>query len=322
MSGSFYSTRISRYRPLDGEVDQEDPLYEEDIRRQGGPGRSFLGRFRGALRTRSNNPGQPQQTSSQEIGRVTSLELQEVNLDEDNEGKLNPPPPAIRRPDPAPGAEPGEQDEDESATDTTLNEERRPLAPESTLPNRLHIHVSGKPANVPTPCDFRWTVGETKKQLFSEQHGTKRIRFISRGKLLDDDDATLGDFVEEAGHIHVSITDLRRPGEGDESGAIEGQGELNDENQLLEDLRLARMLQFGTAEEWDGAPEDLQRTREGTTAEFILFFVASSLLGFIMLIFLFQARLTRKKRMGILVGIAVHVLYNISGDEIGRVVGV
>lgn len=318
MPNTFLSSR-SRYRPLDPAQDDEDDIEDPPAIRREGAGRSFLARFGRP----SRGPDQPELTLAN--GRATSLELQEVNLEdgEDAENSLTPPPPGLRGPEPIEAAQEDRVpifSQDESATDTTINEER-PLAPESSLPNRLHIHVSGKPANVPTPCDFRWSVGETKKQLFPDQHSTKRIRFISRGKLLDDDDATLGDFVEEAGHIHVSITDLRRPGEADESGSIEA-GEMNDGDQLVEDLRLARMLQFGTAEEWDGPPgEEMQRAREGTTAEFLLFFVAGALLGFVMLIFLFQARLTRKKRMGILVGIACHVLYNTSGDDIGRVFG-
>lgn len=140
---------------------------------------------------------------------------------------------------------------------------------------------------------------------------------ISRGKLLDDDEAILKDFVEDAGHIHISITERRRPGEAEEqSGAIEPIDA--DENQLLEDLRLARVLQFGT-EAWD--PDEATQTREGTNVEFIFFFVAGLLLGFIMLIFLFQARLTRKKKLGILTGIAVHVLYHVSGSEISKGIG-
>jgi len=183
--------------------------------------------------------------------------------------------------------------------------------PLTKLPHQINLHISGNVIVKLTACDLEWTIGEAKQQMFPDDYETKKIRIICRGKLLSDDSAILGEFVENGGHLHVSITEKRRPGE--EEIADDDRTGRNAPDSLLEDIRLAGMLQLVNNQDgpWD---EDVQQ-RNGSNTEFVLFAIAGMLLGFIMLIFLFQSGVTRKKKYGIFAGITLHVIVNLTGSD-------
>jgi len=187
-------------------------------------------------------------------------------------------------------------------------DEKTPL---TKLPNQINLHISGNVVVKPTACDLDWKIGEAKQQIFPKEFETKRIRIICRGKLLSDDSARLGDFVDNGGHLHISITEKRRPGEDDEEQ--EGpDASLDIQENLLEDLRIAGMLQLVNQENvWVEEPQQ----RQGSNTEFVFFAMMGMLLGFIMLIFLFQTGVTRKKKYGILAGITLHVIINLTGSD-------
>jgi len=189
-------------------------------------------------------------------------------------------------------------------------DEKTPL---TKLPHQINLHISGNVVAKPTACDLDWKIGWAKRRIFPKEFETKRIRIISRGKLLSDDSARLGDFVENGGHLHVSITEKRRPSEID----LEDEGpEASQDRQdnFLEDLRLAGMLRLVDQENvWVEQPEPEQR--EGSNAEFVFFAVMGMLLGLIMLIFLLQAGVTRKKKYGIFAGITLHIIINLTGSD-------
>lgn len=270
----------SWYRPLDGEHDVEDQNARS--RASSGPFDELkdvpLEDFPG--RSNSGNclrpvPGEcnlPNSLSSSE-------EVTVVTEDDDMEG------------------EPSDPDEE---------------TPLTKLPNQINLHISGNVVVKPTACDLDWKIGEAKRQMFPKEFETKRIRIISRGKLLSDDSVRLGDFVENGGHLHISITERRRPGEEDEEQ--EGPDTSLDiqHDNLLEDLRIAGMLQLVNQENvWVEEPQQ----RQGSNAEFVFFAIMGMLLGFIMLIFLFQNGVTRKKKYGILAGITLHVIINLTGSD-------
>lgn len=189
-------------------------------------------------------------------------------------------------------------------------DEKTPL---TKLPHEINLHISGNVVAKPTACDLDWKIGWAKRRIFPKEFETKKIRIISLGKLLSDDSARLGDFVENGGHLHVSITEKRRSSEID----VEEEGRdasLDRQDNFLEDLRLAGMLRLVDQENvWVEQPEPEQR--EGSNAEFAFFAVMGILLGLIMLIFLLQAGVTRKKKYGIFVGIALHIIINLTGSD-------
>jgi len=189
-------------------------------------------------------------------------------------------------------------------------DEKTPL---TKLPHQINLHISGNVVAKATPCDLDWKIGWAKRRIFPKEFETKRIRIISLGKLLSDDSARLGDFVENGGHLHVSITEKRSPSEID----VEDEGpeaSLDRQDNFLEDLRLAGMLRLVDQENvWVEQPEPEQR--EGSNAEFVFFAVMGMLLGLIMLIFLLQAGVTRKKKYGIFAGITLHIIINLTGSD-------
>jgi len=188
-------------------------------------------------------------------------------------------------------------------------DEKTPL---TKLPHQINLHISGNVVAKPTACDLDWKIGHAKRQLFPKEFETKRIRIISRGKLLSDDAARLGEFVENGGHLHISITEKRRPSEDVDEEEGGPDTELDTQEDLLEDLRLAGMLQLVNQDNvWVEEPQQ----REGSNAEFVFFAIMGMLLGFIMLIFLFQRGVTRKKKYGILAGITLHVIINLTGSD-------
>jgi len=183
--------------------------------------------------------------------------------------------------------------------------------PLKKLPHQINLHISGNVVVKKMACDLDWNIAEAKQQMFPDDFETKKIRIICRGKLLSDDGARLGDFVENGGHLHISITEKRRPGESDPEE--EDRSTFDIQDSLIEDLRLAGMLQIADnqADPWE---EETQQ-RNGSNTEFVLFALAGMLLGFIMLIFLFQAGVTRKKKYGIFAGITLHVIINLTGSD-------
>jgi hypothetical protein len=191
-----------------------------------------------------------------------------------------------------------------------LNEEDNENTPLSPLPHKLNLHIPGRTDCWKASCDLDWKVAEAKKRLFPKESQNMRIRMICRGKEIADDSARLGDSVEDGGHLHVSITARRTPDE--EEGETT---EVASENQdvLLQDFLLATRI---ANEEPAWNEENPQDRRMGTNVEFVLFATAGMFLGFIMLIFLFQYRITRKKRLGILVGVSIHMMITFSGIDI------
>lgn len=269
----------SWYRPLDGGHDVEDQNARS--RASAGPFDELKDVSLEDFPRRSNSgnclipvPGESNLPNS----LTSSEELTVVSEDEDMEG------------------EPSDPDEE---------------TPLTKLPNQINLHISGNVVVKPTACDLDWKIGEAKRQIFPKEFETKRIRIISRGKLLSDDSARLGDFVENGGHLHISITEKRKPGEDDEEQ--EGPDTSNDIHEnLLEDLRIAGMLQLVNQDNvWVEEPQQ----RQGSNAEFVFFAIMGMLLGFIMLIFLFQTGVTRKKKLGILAGITLHVIINLTGSD-------
>jgi len=187
------------------------------------------------------------------------------------------------------------------------DDEETPLTP---LPHKLNLHISGRTDTWKASCDLDWKVAEAKKRLFPKESETMRIRMICRGKMLSEDAARLGDSVEDGGHLHISITERRRPDE-DEPEVSEAGNEHQEV--LLQDFLLATRI---ANEEPVWNDENPQERRMGTNVEFVLFATAGMFLGFIMLIFLFQYRITRKKRLGILVGVSIHMMISFSGIDI------
>jgi len=184
--------------------------------------------------------------------------------------------------------------------------------PLKKLPHQINLHISGNVVVKKITCDLDWKIAEAKQQMFPDDFETKKIRIICRGKLLSDDGARLGDFVENGGHLHISITEKRRPGESDPEE--EDRSTFDIQDSLIEDLRLAGMLQIADNNQVDHWDEETQQ-RNGSNTEFVLFALAGMLLGFIMLIFLFQAGVTRKKKYGIFAGITLHVIINLTGSD-------
>jgi len=202
------------------------------------------------------------------------------------------------------------EDDDDIEGEPSDPDEKTPL---TKLPHKINLHISGNVLVKPTACDLDWKIGWAKRRIFPKEFETKRIRIISLGKLLSDDSARLGDFVENGGHLHVSITEKRRPNESD----VEDEGPdaaLDRADNFLEDLRLAGMLQLVDQENvWVEQPEPEQRT--GSNAEFVFFAVMGMLLGLIMLIFLLQAGVTKRKKYGIFAGITLHIIINLTGTD-------
>jgi len=269
--------RRSGYRPLDGEHDLEDQNASN------GPSTGLFDELKDvpledfSRRSNSENNLRPEWVERNLPDTLSSSEeMIVVSQGEDTEG------------------EPSEPDE------------RTPL---TKLPNQINLHISGNVVVKPTACDLDWKIGEAKQQIFPKKFETKRIRIICRGKLLSDDSARLGDFVDNGGHLHISITEKRKPGEDEEEQ--EGpDASLDIQENLLEDLRIAGMLQ-NQENVW---VEETQQ-RLGSNTEFVFFAMMGMLLGFIMLIFLFQTGVTRKKKYGILAGITLHVIINLTGSD-------
>jgi len=190
------------------------------------------------------------------------------------------------------------------------DEEDNEATPLNPLPHKINLHISGRTDSKKASCDLDWNVAEAKKHLFPKQSDTMRIRMICRGKLLADENARLGDTVENNGHLHISITERRRP---DEEVGEDTEVANENPNILLQDFLLATRI-ANERPTWN--EENQQERRMGTNIEFLLFATAGMFLGFIMLIFLFQNRITRKKRLGILVGVSIHSIIRFSGINI------
>jgi len=146
-----------------------------------------------------------------------------------------------------------------------------------------------------------WTVEQLKQELFpTEFAANQRIRFIFQGKILEDADTLAQAGIDHDAFVHCVITEAR-----------------SEEEIAAADQELAEESQF---------PRQLvgfHQDSVGTHTEFVLGFFLGAFLGIFMLIWLWQPRMSRRHKLGILCGIFTNMFLNYthpdqSGNGNGR----
>lgn len=143
-----------------------------------------------------------------------------------------------------------------------------------------------------------WSVSEMKQRVFSEDVSAgKNIRIIHFGKMLNDIDILSEAGVKENAFLHVSITDRVAAVASPVNAA--GEGDLNN-SELENAAAFEEMKQFNE--------EDFVVRSEGTRGDFALGFAMGFVIGIIMLIWVWQPRIPRKQKLGIIAGICFNML--------------
>jgi len=150
-----------------------------------------------------------------------------------------------------------------------------------------------------------WTIEEFKQHVFPEDVSkNKNIRVIFSGKLLKNEEHLANCGVKENSFLHIAISDTQplqhhaavaeaEQGEAGPAGAefgVHGQQDL--EAMMAEQARY----------------EQYAATNQGTLGDFIVGFAMGFVIGMIMVIWIWQPRLSKRQKAGILCGISFHLL--------------
>ena len=146
------------------------------------------------------------------------------------------------------------------------------------------------------------TVRAAKEALFPTEFGEgKNIRFIFRGKLLQDEHTLQDSGVADGAFLHTSITDLRPDPAPVAAGAagVAGAARLDEENPEIP----AWMLREAMLE---------VEQPEGTTGDFVFGLFLGFLLQFFALCWLMSPHVPKRQKLGIVTGLSMYMFYTIS----------
>ena len=177
--------------------------------------------------------------------------------------------------------------------------------------------------NIPNVC----TVAGLIRRVYSnELREGKRVRLVSMGRMLKDDEVLASVGVRSGQILHVLLTTPPPPDDGTSTlnGAdsstmpiappvangmpplMQGPAYFDDypgNAQLYSDRQLAMMQQAQLSEE-----ARYHQQRLGTNTDFVIGVMLGFILGFVSLICLVNVASSRKQRLGILVGVALNIL--------------
>lgn len=156
-------------------------------------------------------------------------------------------------------------------------------------------------SNKTVQIDLDWTTETFKRSCFPEEHSSgKNIRVIYQGKQLENSTRLSAAGVKPNVFIHVSITEPRRTSEVDIDSHTGEEVDLERDRALAEELQLA----MGGGNGLEGFVQ-----RDGNIVDFAVGFCLGLLLGPLMLMWVFQPRITRMQRKGILAGVLFRIIY-------------
>lgn len=175
-----------------------------------------------------------------------------------------------------------------------------PLSERQMEPGSICICQVGQARRTIT-VEFDWTIQQLKEHAYKEALSEdKCVRFIFRGKMLASTRTLEDCSVITGSFLHVMISD-HVPAH--EQVAQEQNASGDPDVQIAEDAALAQIL--GRVNR-DGDDDD-DEIREGTNAEILWGFTLGIIMGEIMFIWVFQRTVSRRQRIGIVLGIVVHM---------------
>jgi hypothetical protein len=145
-----------------------------------------------------------------------------------------------------------------------------------------------------------WSVEEFKSKVFSEDYSKgKNVRVIYFGKMLTDSDTLKGVGVKDNSFLHVSVSE-RPVIPSVLQNAVSPQNPLDQE---------AADYAFALEEQKQFNPEDFEPPGggEGSNGDFALGFAMGFVIGMIMMIWIWQPRIPRKQKVGIICGICFNL---------------
>jgi hypothetical protein len=171
-------------------------------------------------------------------------------------------------------------------------------------PNRdglvtIKIMQMGK-ENLSAHVDLDWKIDQLKTSVFSEDLDKgKNVRVIFSGKILNDHEVLRNCGIKEGSVLQVAITDavpqVQIPIAAAQRHDLEENPEIPPE--FLYEQQEAMMM------------------NEGTNAELLFGFSLGFMLGFIVLVLLWQPRTSRKQRIGILLGVGLHIVLSYNEER-------
>ena len=140
------------------------------------------------------------------------------------------------------------------------------------------------------------SVAQLKRQVFGEDLDKgKNVRMIFAGKLLRDQELINDCGLKDGSFIQVSITD-----------AIAVQSQPVEDNDAQQAVEIPPELYY---------EQNYVENNEGHNAEFLLGLSLGFMLGFIVLIILWQPRASRKQKLGVLVGVFLHIFLSYNDER-------
>jgi len=171
---------------------------------------------------------------------------------------------------------------------------------------RVRFLQVGQPV-VESTVDPNWSILDVKQRVFSEQfEAGKNIRIIYSGRILNDVESLTMIGVKSNSFMHVAINDRVAP-----NPASAPEAENNSERDGDEQAGVANDPELAQFQE-----ADFVISNEGTMGDFVMGFALGAIIGMMMLLWVWQPRISRKQKVGILMGVLAHYfLANMNSED-------
>lgn len=166
----------------------------------------------------------------------------------------------------------------------------------------IQIGSGAKPVHV----DLDWTIEELKKRLFPEDvEKNRNIRVIFNGKLLANELHLSEVGIKSNSFLHISITDFQPASISNTSSSASVPNGIVVNNEVV--LHGEHDLEAMVAEQARLERSHQEATR-GSIGDFIVGFALGFVIGMIMVVWIWQPRLSKRQKLGILCGITAHLV--------------
>eukprot|EP00808_Paulinella_micropora_P030744 g50849.t1 len=174
---------------------------------------------------------------------------------------------------------------------------------QSSTSYELFFIAMGSQAKKAVPCGPTWTLEQLRNHAFPEElKEGKYIRIIYMGSQLDDDASTLEALgLESGGMLHYVVSDTKPPTEEERRMQMEADERAQEE---AENILV-----------WRHDPHTpIHPSIEGSNSDFVFGFMLGFFLGYLAFIWLWQRGIPRKRRLGILTGVAARFLMMLNSN--------